>query len=88
MDFIILETKSVSNPDSQIPLILGRPFLATSNVIINCKSGHLRLSFGHLTIELNIFHQPKEIEIGEVDIIETVLDGTSELSSKNFIFLS
>ena len=61
-------------------MILGRPFLATSNAIINCRSGQLRLSFGHLTIELNIFHQPQYSEIGEVDVIETVEEDTSDLA--------
>ena len=36
VDFIVLETQPVNNLTSQIPLILGRPFLATSNALINC----------------------------------------------------
>ena len=77
VDFIVLETAPVSNPNSQIPLILGRPFLATSNAIINCRNGQLRLSFGHLTIELNIFNlnkQPRDLEIEEVDMIQTIVE--------------
>ena len=73
VDFIILETESVPNPDRQIPVILGRPFLATSNAIINCRSGQLRLSFGHLTIELNIFNmnnQSRDYE--EIDMVQTI----------------
>ena len=59
MDFIILETELVSNPRGQIPLILGQPFLATSNVIINCRDGMMKLSFGNMMVELNIFHSGK-----------------------------
>ncbi|WOH15241.1 hypothetical protein DCAR_0934778 [Daucus carota subsp. sativus] len=32
VDFVVLETQPVSNPKNQIPIILGRPFLATSNL--------------------------------------------------------
>ena len=55
MDFIVLETQPVSNPKGQIPIILGRPFLATSNALINCQSGMLKLTFGNMTAELNVF---------------------------------
>ena len=49
-------TKQVSNANSQISMILGRPFLATSNALINCRSGVLKLSFGNMTLEHNIFN--------------------------------
>jgi hypothetical protein len=35
MDFIVLDTKPVSHPKRLIPVILGRPFLATANACIN-----------------------------------------------------
>ena len=44
VDFIILDMHPVSNANSQISVILGRPFLATSNALINCRSGVLKLS--------------------------------------------
>ena len=56
MDFVVLETESVTNPDAQIPVILGQPFLVTSNALINCRNGMLKLSFGNMTVELNIFN--------------------------------
>jgi len=37
VDFIVLETEKTANIASQIPIILGRPFLATSTALINCK---------------------------------------------------
>jgi len=59
VDFIVLETQSVSNPRSQTPVILGRPFLATANAIINCKNGSMRLIFGDMTKEVNFFNLGK-----------------------------
>ena len=46
VDFIILDMEPVSNPSKEIPVILGCPFLATSNAIINCKNGLVKLTFG------------------------------------------
>ncbi|RVW27012.1 Retrovirus-related Pol polyprotein from transposon opus [Vitis vinifera] len=44
-----------------VPIILGRPFLATSNAIINCRNGLMQLTFGNITLELNIFHMSKKL---------------------------
>jgi len=56
VDFIVLETTPVSNPRRQIPVILRRPFLATSNALINCRSGLMKLTFDNMTVDLNIFN--------------------------------
>ena len=56
MDFIVLDTEPVAEGTNQLPIILGRPFLATSNAIINCRNGVMQLTFGNMTLELNIFH--------------------------------
>ncbi|KAL6347342.1 hypothetical protein AAG906_016799 [Vitis piasezkii] len=45
---------------NSVPIILGRPFLATSNAIINCRNGLMQLTFGNMTLELNIFHMSKK----------------------------
>jgi len=75
--FIVLETEPVSNPHNQIPLILGRP-----NAIINRRNSQLILSFGHLTIELNIFNrnkQTRDFETEEVNMMNSFVDDTLEL---------
>lgn len=64
-------------------MILGRLFLATSNVIINCRSGILKLSFGNMTLELNIVNlcrQPQELEeVQEVNALENLLTEKSSV---------
>ncbi|RVX23066.1 Retrovirus-related Pol polyprotein from transposon 17.6 [Vitis vinifera] len=64
-----------------VPIILGRPFLATSNAIINCRNGVMQLTFGNMTLELNIFHlckrhlHPDEDEgLEEVCLINTLVE--------------
>ena len=65
VDFVVLDTEPSSNEPNHVPIILGRPFLATANAIINCWNGLMQLTFGDITLELNIFHlnnQPKLFE--------------------------
>ena len=65
------------NPRSQIPIILGHPFLATANAIINCRNRFVRLTFGDMTREVNVFNlekQPRDVEdqTFEVNLIENM----------------
>ena len=56
VDFVVLETEPIASEPNHVPIILGRPFLATANAIINCRNGIMQLTFGNMTSELNIFH--------------------------------
>ena len=65
VDFVVLDTEPSSNEPNHVPIILGRPFLATAKAIINCRNGLMQLTFGDMTLELNIFHwndNPKLLE--------------------------
>ncbi|KAK9190382.1 hypothetical protein WN943_018987 [Citrus x changshan-huyou] len=68
-----LETETVVNNYKPIPIILGRPFLATANALINCRNGLMNLSFGNMTLELNVFNmcrQANEENENEDEIVE------------------
>ena len=56
VDFVVLDTEPIENGPNHVPIILGRPFLATANAIIDCRNGVMQLTFGNMTLELNIFH--------------------------------
>ena len=56
VDFVVLDTKPVAEGTNHVPIILERPFLATSNAIINYRNGVMQLTFDNMTLELNIFH--------------------------------
>uniref|UniRef100_A0A2N9FMY2 Reverse transcriptase/retrotransposon-derived protein RNase H-like domain-containing protein n=1 Tax=Fagus sylvatica TaxID=28930 RepID=A0A2N9FMY2_FAGSY len=75
VDFIILEP--TLHPDNGIPIILGRPFLATANALINCRNGRMKITFGSMTAELNIFNvmqqQLEDDECHYVNLIDTVV---------------
>ena len=80
VDFVLLDIEPIAVGANYVPIILGRPFLATSNAIINCRNGVMQLTFGNMTLELNIFHlskkhmQPVEDGPEEVCIIDTILE--------------
>ena len=79
VDFVVLDTEPVAAGANYVPIILGRPFLATSNAIINCRNGVMQLTFGNMTLELNIFHLSKkhmqqEDVLEEACIIDTILE--------------
>ena len=60
VDFVILDTEPAATGVNYVPIILGRPFLATSNAIINWRNGVMQLTFRNMTLELNIFHLSKK----------------------------
>ena len=79
LDFMVLDTEPVAEGINQVPVILGRPFLATSNSVINYRNGVMQLTFGNMTLELNIFHlsnKDKPVEDEEHKSEEFCLSGT------------
>ncbi|GAV78414.1 hypothetical protein CFOL_v3_21882 [Cephalotus follicularis] len=55
VDFIVLDIETPWNRKPQ-SIILGRPFLATANACINCRSVDMDISFGIKKLRLNIFN--------------------------------
>ena len=93
VDFVVLDTETVAVRANYVPIILGRPFLATSNAIINCQNGVMQLTFGNMTLELNIFHLSKkhmhEVEEGleEVCLIDTILEEQAEQQQQHDVLI-
>jgi hypothetical protein len=85
VDFIVLDTEPVQNVGVQIPVILGQPFLATANALINCRMRVMKISFGNMIVELNIFDISKKQrecdEIGSACLIEEIIEEVIEESS-------
>uniref|UniRef100_A0A2N9HHV8 Aspartic peptidase DDI1-type domain-containing protein n=1 Tax=Fagus sylvatica TaxID=28930 RepID=A0A2N9HHV8_FAGSY len=71
VDFIILDIKPTLHPSANIPIILSRPFLATANALINCRNGRMKITFGSMTAELNIFNvNSQQLILEEEQVIE------------------
>ena len=78
VDFVVLDTEPIENEPNHVPIILGRPFLATGNAIINFRNGVMQLTFSNMTLELNIFHLSNKHRQMEND-----KQGTDEVCSVN-----
>ncbi|RVW18341.1 Transposon Ty3-G Gag-Pol polyprotein [Vitis vinifera] len=61
VDFVVLVTDPIVKEANYVPIIIGRPFLATSNAIINYRNGLMQFTFGNMTLELNIFYMSKKL---------------------------
>ena len=71
IDFVVLNIEQSTRGISNIPIILGRPFLATSNALINCRNCLMQLTFGNMILEFNIINlvkKPKSYEDVLLDV--------------------
>jgi len=84
MNFIVLDTQPVETCNL-IPVILGCLFLATSNTFINCRNGVMKLSFGNMTLEMNILNICKQSgddnDLQEVGFIEKLVHDQFQTTS-------
>ncbi|RVW60604.1 Retrovirus-related Pol polyprotein from transposon 17.6 [Vitis vinifera] len=90
VDFVVLDTEPLKKGMNSVPIILGRPFLATANALINCRNGLMQLSFGNMTVEMNVFNlckQPMDhddVENEEACLIEALVqEHTEKLMEEN-----
>ncbi|KAG9458894.1 hypothetical protein H6P81_003402 [Aristolochia fimbriata] len=67
-NFVVLDMEV----DKNLPIILGRPFLATTGVIIDCKQGNLTLRLNNDTINFNVKEAMKQPAIPHDDFCLSV----------------
>ena len=61
VDFVVIDIEK----DKQIPLFLGRPFLATGVALINVKKGELTLRVGTEEVHFNLNKSLKQHDVGQ-----------------------
>jgi hypothetical protein len=78
-DFIIL----VMEEDNEIPILLGRPFLATGGALIDVKKGELRLRVNEEEVIFNVFKAIKQPDMGEscfsIQVVESLINDKVKL---------
>ena len=72
VDFVVLDTEPMAEGTNHVPIILRRPFFATSNAIINCRNRIMQITFGNMTLELNIFHLSSKHKLMEEQELDEV----------------
>ncbi|KAJ8900501.1 hypothetical protein K2173_025278 [Erythroxylum novogranatense] len=71
VDFVMLEMEE----DTNIPIILGRPFLATAGAIIDVKNGKMTLRVGEEEIEFNLGKTMKAVDDKDSCLRVDLIDG-------------
>ena len=68
--------------DTQVPLLLGRPFLATRPALIDVKKGELTLRVGEEAVHFNLNKSLKQFECESTDCktVETIVSISHELN--------
>ena len=79
VDFMFINIEE----DKQVPLLLGRPFLATGAALIDVKKGELTLKVGDEAVHLNLNDSLKQLELKSADceFVETKIPISSELTT-------
>ena len=77
VDFVVIDIEE----DKQVPLLLGRPFLATRAALIDVKKGELTLRVGDEAVHFNLNHSLKHPEFinAECESVEIEIPISSEL---------
>ncbi|WRX11178.1 Aspartic peptidase [Theobroma cacao] len=79
VDFIVLEMEE----DLEIPLIFGRPFLATAGIIIDVREDKITFKVGEKVVEFNIFNANKHPSSTNCCYgVELIDEGKGELTSE------
>ena len=78
-DFIVLDMEE----DKEIPIILGRPFLATGRAMIDVQRGELKLRVQEEEVKFNVFeavrHPAESDTCFMADIVEAIVSSQSGL---------
>jgi hypothetical protein len=84
VDFIILNIEPTLHSSANILIILGRPFLVIANALINCRNGRMKITFGSMTAELNIFNvNPQQLVDEECEYVNFIEAAPQEEFNKN-----
>ena len=70
VEFIMIDTPPVEDSRKHISIILGRPFQRIVDAYIHCRNENIKLSFGNMTVKLNIFNIAKQPHDGDVGIVD------------------
>ncbi|XP_070007381.1 uncharacterized protein [Nicotiana sylvestris] len=78
-DFVILDCKV----DEEIPIILGRPFLATGRALIDCETGELKMRLNDEEITFNVqksMRRPSEfVNCSLIDVVDVIVESDDEV---------
>ncbi|XP_071714659.1 uncharacterized protein [Rutidosis leptorrhynchoides] len=70
VDFIVMDIETTFR-ETQPTIILGRPFLATIDALINCRTWVIDISFGNKRSRINIFNSLHTPDVQDCFLLDT-----------------
>ncbi|XP_071704879.1 uncharacterized protein [Rutidosis leptorrhynchoides] len=70
VDFIVMDIETTFK-ETQLMIILGLPFLATIDALINCRTGVMDISFGNKRSKINIFNSLNTHDVQDYFLLDT-----------------
>ncbi|XP_019198179.1 PREDICTED: uncharacterized protein LOC109192006 [Ipomoea nil] len=77
-DFVVLDINKKCNHEQDMPILLGRPFMATAKTMIDVQSGKLTMTVLDETVEFSVLKSMKFPEINNnhcfaIDVLDSII---------------
>ncbi|CAN6700807.1 unnamed protein product [Malus baccata var. baccata] len=76
-DFVVLDMEEAPIHDRELPILLGRPFMATAKTIIDVQNGLLTMTVLGETVQFKVFeafsHPSSPLECYAIDVLDSLV---------------
>ncbi|CAL9028852.1 unnamed protein product [Prunus brigantina] len=76
-DFVVLDMEDAPIHNRELPILLGRPFMATANTLIDVKNGILKMTVLGRTVEFKVFeslsHPSNSVDCFSIDCLDSLV---------------
>ncbi|KAM2080862.1 hypothetical protein ACFX1T_034574 [Malus domestica] len=76
-DFVVLDMEEAPIHDRELPILLGRPFMATAKTIIDVQNGLLTMTVLGETVQFKVFeslsHPSSSLECYAIDVLDSIV---------------
>ncbi|CAN6566345.1 unnamed protein product [Malus baccata var. baccata] len=76
-DFVVLDMEEAPIHDRELPILLGRPFMATAKTIIDVQNGLLTMTVLGETVQFKVFeslsHHSSSLECYAIDVLDSLV---------------
>ncbi|CAN6570922.1 unnamed protein product [Malus baccata var. baccata] len=76
-DFVVLDMEEAPIHDRELPILLGRPFMATAKTIIDVQNGLLTMTVLGETVQFKVFealsHPSSSLECYAIDVLDSLV---------------
>ncbi|KAI5343486.1 hypothetical protein L3X38_011362 [Prunus dulcis] len=86
-DFVVLDMEEAPLHDRELPILLGRPFMATAKTIIDVQNGLLTITVLGETVQFKVFeslsHLSSSIDCCSIDVLDSLVFSKFLLTQSN-----